>query len=146
LIVVVQQVIDGIINGLILISDMHDQIDSVNVLVQEKRLISVEWETFNHKPTGIIIWDYCDLFGNVSGDDFVALSRRFWINVYVQGEDLLKKVINVFSLWIYDNFGNWGESDSVDVLVVVEVLLFVTFDDSLFEGASEILLQDCSHL
>jgi hypothetical protein len=58
---------------------------------------------------------------------------------------LLEEFINAFGLRIDDNSGKWGESDSADVLVVVEVLLFVTVDDGLLNSVSEELLPGCSH-
>ena len=105
MIVVIEQVIDRLISRLILISDVKGQIDSVDVPVQEKRLISVEWETLDNIPSKTDTWGGQELFGNGSGDDFVALSRRVGSDVLVQGEDLLEEVIDAFGLRIDDNSG-----------------------------------------
>jgi hypothetical protein len=105
LIVVIEQVIDRIISGLVLISDVKGQIDSVDVPVQEKRLISVEWETLDNRPTKTETWGGQELFSNGSGDDFVALGRGIGSDVFVQGEDLLEEFINAFGLRIDDNSG-----------------------------------------
>ena len=89
MIVVIEQVIDRLISGLVLISDVKGQIDSVDVPVQEKCLISVEWETLDNIPSKTDAWGIQELFSNGSGNDFVALGRGVGSNVLVQGEDLL---------------------------------------------------------
>ncbi len=98
LIVVVQQVIDGLISGLILIPNMQGQIHSVDASVQEKRLINVEWETLNEIPTKTISRGHQDFIGNGFHNPFITLSRGIRSNVFVQRKDLLKQVINAFSL------------------------------------------------
>lgn len=77
---------------------MNRQIYSTQVPVQQKRLISVEWETLDNISTKLQTWSGQELFGNVSCDNFVALGRGVGSDLLVQGEDLLEEVIDALSV------------------------------------------------
>ena len=124
---------------------MKGQIDTIEILVENQGLISVEWETLDEVSTKLSTRRAQDFFSHRSGDDFVGIGRRVWSDVLVKWEDLFEEGIDALGLWVDDNSGDGGESESVDVLIVVGVLLFITVDNFLLDGVSDKFFPICSH-
>lgn len=108
---------------------MEGQTDSIEVPVEEKGLVGVEGETLDEVATIRGAWTNHELFSNSAGDDFIGFRGRVWSDKPVEGEDLFEEGVECLSVGIDDNSGDDREPEPVDILVVVEVLLFVVVDD-----------------